>query len=305
LEIQFKLMKNQILYFLLFFACLLFSCNYRERNSKNGIENKSFSPENYIGILDSTLLENSGLLLWNNHFWTFNDSGGKNEIYGLDFNTGKILYTIQIKNSTNVDWEDIAQDKNFIYIAETGNNFGSRHDLKIYRIRKKDINSNPFQEITADSISFSFADQLDFTPFFQKTHFDCEALMVINDSLFVFTKDWSQNITKIYGFPSRPNFYNVFPIDSFNVKGLITGADILPNGKYALIGYKNFHSFIWTFQKSKSGFFSNPRFIDLGILENAQTEGVCFSSNGDLFFSCELTGNYHPQIWKIGKNQLY
>lgn len=30
-----------------------------------------------------------------------------------------------------MDWEDIAQDNEYIYIAETGNNLGMRTDLKI------------------------------------------------------------------------------------------------------------------------------------------------------------------------------
>jgi hypothetical protein len=128
--------------------------------------------------------------------------------------------------------------------------------------------------------------------------------MVYNDSFFVFTKDWVKNITKVYGLPTKPGDYIVSPIDSFNVNGLITGADILPNGKFALVGYLNFRSFIWTFHKTRSEFFSDPRFIDLGMLVNAQTEGICFTAEEDLFFSCEKTENYNQQIWKIGKKQL-
>jgi hypothetical protein len=297
-------MKSTPFFTIALILTLFCSCkpNTNKRNSVSGLD--SIVPETYIKSLDSVIVEISGLLLWDNHFWTFNDSGGKNEIYGLDFINGKILFTIQLTNAKNIDWEDIAQDEKYIYIAESGNNAGVRHDLKILRIKKKDITSYPFQSVMADSISFRFADQKDFTPVFRQTPYDCEALMVYNDSCFVFTKDWIRNITKVYGFPSEIGNYSPFPIDSFNANGLITGADILPNGKYALIGYKNFRSFFWTFRKTKSNFFSNPRFIDLGMLVNAQTEGICFTSEGDLFFSCERTENYNQQIWKIGKKQL-
>jgi len=294
---------NFLLLSVIFFSILI-SCKLKPSNSNSASNLDSIFPETYINYLDTVIVENSGLLLWNNHFWTFNDSGGKNEIYGLDFVNGKILFTIQLTNAKNSDWEDIAQDKKYLYIAETGNNAGARHDLKILRIKKKDISSAPFQSIMADSITFRFADQKDFTPAFRQTAFDCEALMVYNDSFFVFTKDWVRNITKVYGFPTKIGDYNLFPIDSFNANGLITGADILPNGKFALIGYRNFRSLLWTFQKTKSVFFSNPRLIDLGMLENAQTEGICFSAEEDLFFSCERTENYNQQIWKIGKEQL-
>jgi hypothetical protein len=293
-------------YFLLFaiILVLLTSCKLKTSSIDSASNQDSIVPETYITCLDTILVENSGLILWNDHFWTFNDSGGKNEIYGLDFKTGKVLFTVQIANATNIDWEDIAQDKKYLYIAETGNNAGARHDQKIYRVRKKDITSNPFQSVFADSITFHFADQVDFTPSFRLTRYDCECLIFFNDSLFVFTKDWLRFSTKVYGFPAKCGEYSVFPIDSFNVNGLITGADILPSGKFALIGYKNFHSLMWIFQKTRSEFFSNPRFLNLEMLENAQTEGVCFSSTGDLFFSCEQTGNYNQQIWKIGEKQL-
>jgi hypothetical protein len=250
------------------------------------------------------VIENSGLLLWDDRFWTFNDSGGKNELYGLDKQTGAVINTIQLSNVNNVDWEDIAQDKKYIFIAETGNNAGARHDLKIYRIKKKEITKNRVQTVTADSILFNFADQTDFTPAFRNTRWDCEALMFYNDSLYLFTKDWLTSITKVYGFPAKEGDYSEMPIDSFNVNGLITGADILHNGKFALIGYKDFHSFAWLFEKKKGTFFSNPRFIDLGVLENAQTEGICFSNHNDIFISCEQTVNYPQQIWKISKEKL-
>jgi hypothetical protein len=280
---------------------IIFACNSKRSNIKNS---ETINPETYIGVLDSTINESSGLIIWDNLFWTFNDSGGKNEIYGLDFKTGSIRCTVQLSNTQNIDWEDIAQDKRYIYIAETGNNFGSRHDQKIYRIRKSDITSEPLQSVIADSISFQYSDQTDFTVSYHKTSYDCEALISFHDSLYVFTKDWLHFHTKVYGFPAKPGNYSLNPIDSYNVNGMITGADILPDGRYALIGYKDFHSFIWIFNKKKNKFFDNPRFINFGKLENSQTEGICFSKKGDLYISCEQTVNYPQQIWKISKKEL-
>ncbi len=298
MRFTFKKLKTnflRIIFFVLIILCC--ACGSPKKEVRN-------IHESYISKLDSTVIENSGLLLWKDQFWTFNDSGGKNELYGLDKKTGVVTITIQLANVNNVDWEDIAQDKNHIYIAETGNNAGMRKDLKIYRIKKEDITNNPIQSLIADSILFNFADQTDFTPAFRNTKWDCEALIFHNDSLYVFTKDWVTYITKVYGFPAKEGNYSEMPIDSFNVNGLITGADILHNGNFALIGYKDFHSFVWLFKKKKGAFFSNPHFIDLGFLENAQTEGICFSNHNDLFISCEQTVNYPQQIWKIAKENL-
>lgn len=295
---------NKKIILLLFIALpVLIACHSKKHKTHSKNNSESFIPHSYIKELDSSLHESSGLLIWKNLFWTFNDSGGKNELYGLDFKTGKILITLQIANARNVDWEDIAQDKRFIYISETGNNGGDRNDLKVYRIRKKEISKEKDQTIFADSIQFRFADQTDFTPAFRHTRYDCEALISFNDSLFVFTKDWKEDITKAYGFPAVPGNYAVMPIDSFNCNGLITGADILPTGDYALIGYKNYHSFIWRFNKEQNNFFGYPEFIDLGMLEDAQTEGICFSRRREIFICCEQTEHYKQQIWKIVKKQ--
>ena len=42
-----------------------------------------------------------------------------------------------MSNIKNTDWEEISQDKDFIYIGDIGNNSGNRDDLKIYRAGKK------------------------------------------------------------------------------------------------------------------------------------------------------------------------
>lgn len=231
--------------------------------------------------------------------WSFNDSGGKNQIYGCDTLTGKIVVTIQLLNVWNKDWEDIAQDENYIYIAETGNNFGSRKDLQIFLLKKNEITEATFQEVTVDRISFRYADQIILGKGLKKHNFDCEALFAFNDSLYLFTKNWGDYKTKAYVMPAIPGDYILSPIDSFDVKGLITGADINDSGKFVLIGYHDYKSFAWTFQKTGRHLFNQPTYIDLSMLVNAQTEGICFEPNNDLLFSCEKTDSFPQMVWKI------
>jgi len=83
-----------------------------------------------IANLPSLLDEISGItLLKDNHLYAINDSGNDNTLFCLN-QQGEILSKIKIPNSKNVDWEDLAYDKeNTIYIGDFGNNRNKRKKL--------------------------------------------------------------------------------------------------------------------------------------------------------------------------------
>ena len=119
-----------------------------------------------------------------------------------------------------------------------GNNEnGNRTDLKIYRIKKSDVKKKT--TITASVINYSYEDQTDFTATGSNhTDFDCEALIAYGDSLFLFSKDWVNNETRLYKLPKLPGTYTATKIGEFNVEGLITGAEIVADKKViVLTGY--------------------------------------------------------------------
>src|SRR5690606_40774500 len=61
--------------------------------------------------------------------WAIQDSGNKNEIYGLSRN-GSMKEIISVKGIVNTDWEDIAADnEGNLYIGDFGNNDNTRKDL--------------------------------------------------------------------------------------------------------------------------------------------------------------------------------
>lgn len=191
-----------------------------------------------ITTLETTVLdETSGLLFYNNTLITHTDSGGKAQLYEINATTGAITRTVDITNATNVDWEDIAQDTAYIYIGDIGNNSGNRTDLKIYKISKADYNTSD-GKVSAEIISYSYADQLDFTPGPNMTNWDAEGLISYGDRLLIFTKNWVDLKTNVYAIPKTSGTHSAVLVSSYNTNGLITGADSSPGEKVIyLIGY--------------------------------------------------------------------
>jgi hypothetical protein len=297
---------KKILFTLLILMTFIFCRTENENKDTNSVPEKktqfiTVSPQSFISQLPEQLEENSGLILFDNLLWTFNDSGGENKIFALNF-SGEIVKEVTIENATNIDWEDIAQDNKSIYIGDFGNNNGVRNNQRIYQIKKKDLNDTKIQTITASQINFTYKDQEDFSYQSLNTPYDCEALVDFNESLSVFTKNWVEQTTSVYHIPKKEGQHKLDPAEKFEVNGLITGADISPNGKnLALVGYRNFQSFVWVFAGiTKESFFQGEKiYMELDGFYNAQTEGICFKGNDSLLISCERTSAFNHQVFLI------
>lgn len=241
--------------------------------------------------LDSTA-ETSGLVWSNGKLFTHEDSGGPASIVQIDTSTGQVLKTIIVDNYPNIDWEDIAEDSSFLYIAETGNNNGTRTDLKILKISKSAIPNGNVVHVNAQAIEFSYADQSDFTSN-ASTNFDAEALTVVADSLYLFSKNWGNQKTKLYVLPKQPGSYSIPPKDSFNIGCLITGATYSASQKeITLIGYTIGlppTSMIWVLNDNKNGlvFNGNKRKVSLNFTSIWQPEGITYITNNEYFISTE------------------
>ena len=110
--------------------------------------------------------ETSGLEYFRGHFITHNDSGGKSKLYSFT-SEGDFLKSYKIKGVINRDWEELTADKNYIYICDIGNNYGTRKDLTIYKL-DKDL-------ILKDSILIRYAKQKSFNKKY-KNRYDAEAI---------------------------------------------------------------------------------------------------------------------------------
>jgi hypothetical protein len=231
------------------------SCSYKKKTIR--FSNSS--------LLPTKLVETSGLIHWNKRLWTHNDDTDTN-LYALDTLTGNILETYLLPDVVNVDWEEISQDENYLYIGDFGNNAsGNRTNLNILRIEK---NSLLAHKPAIDFIKFKYANQINFEK--QKrntTNFDCEAFVITKDSICLFTKEWKSNKTTLYTLPKLPGDYIAQQSVSFDVEGLVTGATYLASKKRLLFcGYtKNGQPFIYLFYdfKGDNFFTGNKRKIKL------------------------------------------
>ena len=242
--------------------------------------------------LASTIKETSGLIFYNNLFWTINDSGGKPIIYAFNGENGKIIKKIKILFADNFDWESITQDSSYIYIGDFGNNSGTRKLYTIYKISKKLITNHRNCSVIPEVINFTYEDQTDFTKGHLQTAYDCEAFMCYKNKLYLFSKDWKTRNTRLYVLPKTPGNYKAKKLYNFKCDGLITGADISKDNKIvALIGYKNFYPFMWIFTDFKNdNFFSgNTIRLNLNSIYNAQTESITFkkADTDTLYVTCE------------------
>lgn len=246
------------------------------------IPTNSFSE---IFSLPPQIKEASGLVITNNkNFWTHND-GGVPVLFCLD-STGSITKTLHF-NHRNNGWEDLAYINGSLYIASIGNNKNIRKDLRILKILYPDTITQPI--ITAEVIKFKYENQTEFPPLQKDFNFDADALLAIDQNLYIFTKNRTKpytGYTNIYKLPNHAGDHNAILVDSlFMGKGpmfdyWITGADISPDqSMIALLG----HQCVWILKDFKIDSFSSSRVYKLNLNHFSHKAGIAFSSNSTLY----------------------
>jgi hypothetical protein len=237
--------------------------------------------------LDTALIETSGLIEWNGSLYTHNDNTDTN-IYQINKTDGSIKNIIPLPNITNIDWEEISQDENFIYIGDFGNNAtGNRTDLKIYKVKKSSLLTTP----QIETINYSYSDQTDFTAkTANSTDFDCESMIVASDGIYLFTKQWLSKKTTIYKLVNTPGTQKANPIATIDIAGLATGATLQENLHIiAICGYNEILSpFIYLIYDFKKNDFvvSNKRKINVSLPAH-QIEGIATLDGLEYFLTNE------------------
>ena len=167
--------------------------------------------------LPSSVYETSGLEKVDNNLITLNDSGNKPVLYYLN-ESGKLIIERNFSELQNNDWEDLTVDDEFIYIADIGNNFDTRDNLRIIKA-PLDITDNSFE-----IINFYYPEQEDFS-FKQRSMYDAEGLISVANYLLIFTKNRAKKITEIYKIPKKEGNYKAKLIGEIDTESIVTAAD--------------------------------------------------------------------------------
>jgi hypothetical protein len=257
-----------------------------------------------VKIIDTVVLpkiinETSGLEILNDVFVTHNDSGGEPSLYFFNI-SGEIINSIKIEKENfleiyNNDWEDITADEDYLYIADTGNNFGTRDNLNIIKVKISDFSID-------DKIDIFYSDQESFFPS-SKHKYDAEALLIIEDKIALFSKDRDSLNTDLYLIDeSVKEKQELSSVANFNVNSLITGGDYdSDTGILALVSYSfKGEQYLILFEDFN---IDNPRYNSFKKyripIERAQIESVKII-NGNMFWvTSEDEGIGNPYLYKL------
>lgn len=239
-----------------------------------------------ISTLSDTLNENSGLTFFQNKLLTVNDSGNSSEIFQINTGNGRVKNIYQT-GLRNIDWEAISTDSTSIYIGDFGNNQGTRTDLKIFKI--KDLNENSDSN-SVKEFPFRFKNQSDFTPKNLNTDFDVEAMVVENEKAHIFTKEWVSKQISRYELDLKSNKIQILEKkESIPIGFSATDAFLYENELY-VVGYtKKLRVFLAIFTRNYAGQWLTPNFRKYRLgnaLRVGQVEGVAVNDDG-VYISAE------------------
>ena len=254
-------------------------------------------------VLPKTINETSGLEFYNNNFITHNDSGDGPSLYVFN-ESGSLIETIDLNKDSNFeiennDWEDVSSDDKYLFVADTGNNFGNRSNLNIIRVSKED------NYAVDGKIEIFYADQETFFPR-PKHKYDAEAIVVINDHLLLFSKDREKLNTDLYlvdKFQKEPQ--KLTSKFAYNVDSLITGGDYSNELNFlALVSYNSKGSqYIILFEEFDIENLEYNRFKKYEIpLERAQIESIKIIDKNTFWVTSEDEGIGNPFMYKLKVN---
>jgi hypothetical protein len=231
---------------------------------------------------DSSIQESSGLAASKRFpgvFWTHNDQGHAPVLFAVN-RSGKTVARYKITGPTITDWEDVAVDNSSqVYIADTGNNDGSRDKVQVYSLPEP----NPK---ASGSVGVQKTWKLTYP---SSGRFNGEAFFVNNGYGYLIGKDLANNGAPVYRFPiSSPGSFMLQRIGTLKVRSRVTGASVSSDNSALGVVTEN-GAYLFPINGSALRAFAVQPFFT--PLNESSMEGGTFagdgflvsSENGDLF----------------------
>jgi len=244
--------------------------------------------------LDKKMVETSALVQHQGSYWTINDSGDASYIYEINQNNGGVQTKVEILDAKNKDWESLTMDDQYLYIGDIGNNNGDRAKLTIYKVELDQLKSGVDNVKSTGKITFSYPDD--------KRNYDCEAMIIMNNQLWLFTKNRKGLDTHAYSIPLNEGHYTAKYEGAFQCDGLVTAATY-KNEKLTLLGYTakpNYLPFVWEFEKFNVNRIFKGKKKGALLPKVLQFEAILAGENGTYFLTNEGNGkNKKPGLWLL------
>lgn len=244
-------------------------------------------------------------------YWVHNDSGDRPRFFAVR-GDGQIVKPadaanyegIQVEGAKNRDWEDIARDRDTIYLSDAGNNGNARRDLGIYAVKEPDPTKVTSVKPTA-FYPIAYPDQKEFPPSGLRA-FDCEAIFALRGKVYFVTKHRLNALipatsAALYRmdtrYKDRPNVLTKLD-EHPNLGGWVTGADVSPDGKTVAILTQAPEQSVWLFDARAKGdkFLTQGKPRRLVFSGAKQCEAVAFADNGTLLVTNEQRDIYRFKV---------
>lgn len=244
--------------------------------------------------LSKRINETSGLEYFDGNLITHNDSGGQPALY-IFSTEGEIFKKIKVKNAKNEDWEDITMDDEYLFISDSGNNFGNRKNLKIIITDYRES----FRKM--GEINFSYAGQKIYKR--RNIHpYDAEALISVNDKLVLFSKNRQTLTTELFLIPKIVGNYELSSVKSFISGALITGADYDDKLKLTvLVGYDKIgNQYLFKLPNFYIDLLDQVQMKRLKLpLKGKQIEAIKIIDANTFWITSEDDGAGYPMLYKV------
>ncbi len=261
---------------------------------------------------------------WPGAYWVHNDSGDQPRLFAID-QTGAVLVPpyladryrtapakksgndtsdgkkdwpgLTLEGASNIDWEDIAVDEQYLYIAETGNNGNARRDLGIYVLPEP----NPTAQKQARPLAYwpiAYPGQQHFPG--KQWHWDCEAIFSYQGKLYFLTKHRvtgqmgrAKTSTDLYRLDTThtDRVNTLTHVDHHDdLGGWVTAADLSPDGTKLAVLINSPNAYLWVFDAPADDdrfLQSGARSLKLPASTLKQAEGVTWIDDTQVLITNE------------------